>query len=350
LTFEQFTELAALTREGLWRVERRPQEATAERVADGVWWLDLPLPYPPGTVNAYLLEADAGWLLVDCGCGLAPGWDALNHALALAGVEPRSLVTLVGTHSHLDHVGLAHEVVARTGAQFLLAGDPEPVIDAIRNPSTPEERRRELARLAGIPADEIPRAIVHPGSETLTRIEPARGLDPDEVFETRSGAWRTVPAPGHSPNMVMLFNERTRWLITADLVYVGRSPYLEYAFSPDPYADALASIHRAQALEPSLILPGHGLPARDVPEQLAAAEGSLLRLAERIRAAVASEPSTAFDVLLRVLRPGHTTQVRQAAMAGLLSTLEHLVSLGEVVETARADGVRLFLSARASGR
>jgi len=345
LTFERFTELAALAREGLWRVERRPEEATAELVHDGVWWLDLPLPYPPGTVNAYLLETRDGWLLVDCGCGLAPGWEALSHALALAGVEPRSIVELIGTHSHLDHVGLAHELVARTGASFALAGDPEPVIDVIRNPSTPEVHRREHARLAGVPAEEIDRAILHPGSETLTRIAPTRDLRPDETFETRSGTWRTVAARGHSANMLMLLNERTRWLITADLVYVGRSPYLEYDYSPDAFGDGLASIQRAQALEASLILPGHGLPATDVPEQLAAAEGSLLRLADRIRESVASSPSTAFDVLLDVLRPGHTTQVRQAAMAGLLCTLEHLVAGGEIVETAGEDGVRLFESA-----
>ena len=56
-----------------------------------------------GTVNRVLLEQDAGWCLVDCGTSVAPGWDALEHALGLAGVETRAVELLVCTHAHADH-------------------------------------------------------------------------------------------------------------------------------------------------------------------------------------------------------------------------------------------------------
>src|SRR3954447_3417613 len=92
--------------------ERSADEAYAERVVDGIVRLCLPLPYSPrGTVNAYLLEQDPGWWLVDRGPSVAPGWDALEHALGVAGVETRAVALLVCTHAHADHYGLAAEVM-----------------------------------------------------------------------------------------------------------------------------------------------------------------------------------------------------------------------------------------------
>jgi glyoxylase-like metal-dependent hydrolase (beta-lactamase superfamily II) len=335
-----------LVGQGLAPAVRRPEEARAEELAAGIWRLDLPLPYPPGTVNAYLLEAAEGWVLVDCGSGLAPGWDALEHALGQAGVEAAQVTELVGTHAHLDHVALAAEVAERTGCSFALSGPIEPVIDALREPSLPAEPRREMARRAGIGGRELEWAGWHPGQETLARPhQPDRLLAPEDAIETRSGTWRVFRAPGHAETQVVLLNERSRWLLSADLVYIGRVPYLEYGFAADPFADHLASVALARSLEPTLLLPGHGPPETETADRLDAAAGSLHRAATRVRTAVAERPRTPWEVVHELLQPGHTMQMRQAALTGVLCILERLTASGELVEQADADGVRLFAAA-----
>src|SRR4029078_12420049 len=63
-------------------VPRDAAERSAEQLSRGLWRLRLPVPYSSrGTVNCYLLEGAEGPCLIDCGTSLAPGWDALEHAL-----------------------------------------------------------------------------------------------------------------------------------------------------------------------------------------------------------------------------------------------------------------------------
>ena len=132
--------------------ERSADEAYAERVMDGIVRLCLPLPYSPrGTVNAYLLEQDAGWCLVDCGTSVAPGWDALEHALGLAGVETRAVELLVCTHAHADHYGLAAEVMERCGCPLATRRGPTASAEVLRDPVVPLARRLALAHRAGVP-------------------------------------------------------------------------------------------------------------------------------------------------------------------------------------------------------
>lgn len=56
-----------------------------------------------GMVNAYLLKAKDGFILVDT--GLPMMWEALDGQLAAAGVRPGNLKLVVITHGDWDHTG-----------------------------------------------------------------------------------------------------------------------------------------------------------------------------------------------------------------------------------------------------
>ena len=97
-------------------------------VADGVYRLALPLGiHGVPTVSAYLLRGEDGDTLVDCGiaAGVGDGGDpgpdgtaAVAAALAAAGSSLERLERLVVTHAHIDHFGLAGEVVRRSGGEL----------------------------------------------------------------------------------------------------------------------------------------------------------------------------------------------------------------------------------------
>src|SRR5215211_6489808 len=107
-------------------VHRRPGEARAIQVTDGLWALRLPVPFRQTRwVTCHLLEVRGGWLLVDCGPSTGPGWAALAHALAQAGVEPAAITGLLLTHGHPDHAALAGDVVARLGCSLLRLDAPD---------------------------------------------------------------------------------------------------------------------------------------------------------------------------------------------------------------------------------
>ena len=325
-------------------VVRSAAEANAELVVDGVVRLRLPVPYTAtADVNAFLLERDDGWCLVDCGSSAPPGWAALEHALDLAGVAPAEIRLLVCTHAHADHYGLAAEVTGRSGCPLALAPGPTASAEMLRDPIVPLEQRLELAQRAGVPSRLRAAAVSHPGGDGRhPRPAPSLVLEEGTVIETRAGAWRTVPAPGHSPTQVVFFEEESGMLLSADLAIAGRIPYLEYGYTPDPWADHVGSLERALALDPRLLLPGHGNPTRDAVAPISAALGAAKAAPGRILAAIAREPLSAFEAAEAVLGAGALFYPAQVALSGAMCILERLERLGAAAAVDAPDGVRRY--------
>src|SRR6516162_1602763 len=74
----------------------------------GIWRLPLPLRDSPlGHVNTYLVRADDGYLLVDCGWDTVDTLQALEGHLRALDVPLGDVRHLVITHIHPDHYGLA---------------------------------------------------------------------------------------------------------------------------------------------------------------------------------------------------------------------------------------------------
>lgn len=319
-------------------------EATASRLDDGLVLLTLPLAYgPTDSVNCYLLELEDGWCLVDTGSALPPGWEALARALAAAGVEPRDVALLVATHPHEDHYALAAEVLDRTGAELALAPGPLASADVLREPTIARATRLEACRRAGVPEDVLDVAVRHPGDAGgHPRPAPHRLLADGDVVVGRHAAWRVVHAPGHSPAQLVLHDEESGRLISADLVLGGRIPYLEYGYTPDPWREHVEALARVAELDVRLLLPGHG-PSADMPAPLVtAARGAAEAAADRLLA-VLEEPRTAYDATLAVLGGGASLYRRHAALSGALCVLERLVAEGRA-EAVEDDGVCRYVA------
>jgi glyoxylase-like metal-dependent hydrolase (beta-lactamase superfamily II) len=328
---------------------RSAAEAVVEPVVDGVIRLVLPLPYTEtATVNAFLLERRGGWCLVDCGSSVGPGWEALEHALHLAGVEPAEIELLVCTHAHADHYGLASVVAEHCGCPLALAPGPTASADWIRDPPVPLRDRLALAQRAGVPPELQAAAVSHPGDDGLhPRPQPDVVLHDGDTVETSAGAWRIVPAPGHSPTQVVLLEERSGMLLSADLVLGGPIPYLEYDYTPDPWLEHVDSLQRVRALEPRLLLPGHGKPTEAVDARIGATLAAVEAAPERILAAVDGRPTSAFEAAAAVLGESAPFYHRQMALAGAMCILERLVDTGAAAAADGPDGVRRYRSPQA---
>ena len=134
------------------------ESVTVTEVAPGLHRLALPLGiHGVSTVSAYLLAGarsgnGGGDTLVDCGVAAAPtpdgdpgpdGTAALEEALLACGSGLERIERLVVTHAHIDHFGLAGEVVRRSGGQLWMHRSTE--LDLVKY-AEPDEAvdRREL--------------------------------------------------------------------------------------------------------------------------------------------------------------------------------------------------------------
>jgi glyoxylase-like metal-dependent hydrolase (beta-lactamase superfamily II) len=168
---------------------------TAEPLAPGVWRI-------PTTArdNAFLVEADDGWTLVDVGWARAPA--RIADAVARLGGRVTDIRRIVVTHAHPDHVQGAAEMRARTGAELLVHAGDAAWLRAGRVP--PAGRQGALGRLI----DRLPRLHWAPVAEDGTLVD-------GEVV----GGLEVIHTPGHSPGHVVLLHQPTRTLLTGDAVF-----------------------------------------------------------------------------------------------------------------------------------
>jgi len=209
-----------------------------KRLADGVWHLNA---FPaPNVINAYLLED----VLVDAGTrhsrkGILrrlSGHDVSAHAL---------------THAHPDHQGASHELCEALGVPFWVG---ERDADAAEDPELIRQRQpgNPLARF-------YIRIFMGPGHPVDRRLHAG-----DEV-----AGFQVLDVPGHSAGHVALWRESDGVLVLGDVLANMNlltgipglnepSPYL----TPDPGQNRRSAKELA-ALEPKLVLFGHGAPLRD---------------------------------------------------------------------------------------
>jgi len=171
------------------------------------------------------------------------GW--IKNRLHAAGVRPEELAGVVLTHCHLDHTG-----AART---FLDLGIPLfahhlelPILHGSAPPPTY--------------GDNFSGRMLALGQKLLPKSKPLHEARPLHNDESLFGsAWHVVPAPGHSPGSMALWNRDTGDLITGDtLVADWGTPSGPHPVYTADLPQAQASARALLELAPKRICPGHG--------------------------------------------------------------------------------------------
>jgi glyoxylase-like metal-dependent hydrolase (beta-lactamase superfamily II) len=179
--------------------------------------------------NAFLIDGDDGFTLVDVGWANAPS--ALLDAVAALGRKPADIRRVVLTHSHPDHVQGAAALRDRTGARILIHEADRPWLEAGRVPT--EGRSGTVGRLV----DRLPKLHWTPVT--------ADGTVADGDLVEGSNGLRVIHTPGHSPGHIVLLHEPSRTVLTGDAVFNRGKLALgpaALAADPDLRAGSLAKL------------------------------------------------------------------------------------------------------------
>jgi glyoxylase-like metal-dependent hydrolase (beta-lactamase superfamily II) len=322
-------------------VSARARElARADRVLPGLWRLRLPLPWRAVPhVNAYAIAAANGVVLVDTGLHEPGAMRQLERALDQAGLRIEHVRLVVCTHAHSDHYGLAGPITAAAGCELWMHPNHEHMTKSAGDPDRAFERRLEIARQSGVPADDLAAFEEQRHGQGFGIAEivlPDRDLVPGVEVSTDLGVWRVYETPGHAPSHVVLHQPERGLLLSGDQLLGRVSLYYDYGYTPDPVGEFLRSLDVVAGLDVRLVLAGHGRPVRDAPALVEANRRAVRERVERVRAALAGGERTAFDVLPEIVdRDLPPAMLVGWGLAETLCYLRHLEVRGEA---SRVDG------------
>jgi glyoxylase-like metal-dependent hydrolase (beta-lactamase superfamily II) len=235
----------------------------------------LPTPFPVGPVTVYVADAPGEPLtLIDTGPRTPETRAALEGGLAALGHSLASLERLVVTHAHVDHFGLAADLVDASGARLWT----HPWNTAALGDFEADRERRTvyfaaLLRQAGVPAEIL--AGVGQATRGIRRF--ARPVAVDVTLDEGDGlrlagrAWRVLHTPGHAAGLICLHEPAGRLLLSSDhlLADISSNPVMEppppgQRERPRSLALYQASLQRVAALDLERALPSHGPVVHDV--------------------------------------------------------------------------------------
>jgi glyoxylase-like metal-dependent hydrolase (beta-lactamase superfamily II) len=199
-------------------------------IEGSVYRLKIPMSMEPGYVYAYIVRRDDACVMIDAGY---PSNEVLNLLInTIRGIPNCRLGTLIITHAHIDHYGLAKRLRDNLGVRLVIHANDHKQLLKIRDTERFVSEVRELAREWGVPGSE--EAVLVRVAEGFSRRAASLGdLIFDELLtgdEAVINGLRVVLTPGHSPGHVSIIHSDYKIAFTGDLVlptittHVGLSP------------------------------------------------------------------------------------------------------------------------------
>lgn len=364
------------------RQEAQPAVESVDEVAPGVLRMQLPVALPGlRHVNCYGFVDRRGIALIDPGMPNPSSYKALKARLRLAGFSLGDVHTVIVTHGHIDHFGLALRVQRHSGARIAVHphfgvppevhtpvsdGDTVDMASQLRDgqrvldlpsadrswrKSSPAERARRWTtsedrwwaeRLAGVSHWRFkspwnndfvgPPKAWYVAMSAGAMIAPNRFRIPTadiplvagEAIELAGRPWRIVHTPGHTLDHVCLFDEAGDTMIVGDHVLPTITPHVSgMAATENPLQSYIDSLRHVADLGPtSSALPAHGLVFDSLAERcVAIIEHHEDRIERTVRIGAEIGPATVEQFSQQLFSERHWGMMAQSET---YAHLEHL--------------------------
>ena len=193
--------------------------------------------------NAFLIETDAGLILVDTGPPRSEG--KILARLQALGRDDLRLIFL--THAHYDHFGSAAALKQRTGAPIAINRVDA---DALARGETSLGSVRGSAWIAkiGLPLMDLIMPVTPIPADLL--------LDDGDRLDDYGLEAQMIYTPGHTLGSSTLLVEN-RLAFVGDLISMLGGPHAQSRFAVD-WKQQAKSLRRLQHLQPAEVYCGHG--------------------------------------------------------------------------------------------
>ncbi|WP_189407887.1 MBL fold metallo-hydrolase [Alteromonas halophila] len=330
-----------------------PQPGCVTQVAEGIFWLRMPLPFALDHINLYLLEDEQGWYIVDCGLATS---ETRQHWQSVLSTLDKPVLGVIATHMHPDHIGLAgwlteqHQVplyMSQTeyfAARALFAG----------RAGASAWRDEQYFVRCGLATDAVTKAVGDgKGFSRIVSPLPVayERLTEGQVLTINNNRWTVMIGRGHSPEHVCLYCQERHILVAGDHILPSITPNIGvYSTEPDgnPLADYLDTLLPFMELpSDTLVLPAHNQPFTGVRARVQALRGHHQQQLKTLYD-VCRIPMRVTDCLPALFNRQLDSHLLHFAIAECLSHLNYLCAEGQLVRTLSEEGVYIYCQSPAS--
>ncbi|TNC47628.1 MBL fold metallo-hydrolase [Rubellimicrobium rubrum] len=206
--------------------------------------------------NMWLVQGRDRDMILDTGMGVVPLRPFLDHLRR----DPDKPIVCVSSHTHIDHIGAAHEFETRlvhpleaeemarpSGLHSLFRRDmPERLLQTFLDAGYPP--------IGEMLIEALPHEGYDPESYRLRGAQATGLLNEGDTLDLGGHLYEVLHLPGHSPGGIGLFERTTGILFAADAIYDGPLIYDGPGMSVAAYRDTFAKL---RALPVTTIHGGH---------------------------------------------------------------------------------------------
>jgi len=323
-----------------------PAAGELTEVADGIFWLRMPLPFQLDHINLWLLRDGDGWTIIDTGF---PNDDVRATWTEIIDGLTGPVKHLVVTHFHPDHLGLASWLMEKTGAPLSMTAGEFLTAHAVWHEVGGHGAAFmvEQFRQHGLDAEHLAK-FAQRGSGYRKAV-PAlpnyyNRLKAGDVLRVDGRGWELLIGYGHAPEHMALYCAELGVLISGDMLLPRISTNIS-VFAATPEANALGWYlesldEMAEKLpEKTLVLPSHGLPFVGIQPRVADLNAHHEERLHALENSCEQAPKSAAELLDVLFNRALDTHQTMFAMGEAIAHLNYLEQAGRLSRNVGADGV-----------
>ena len=306
-----------------------------EQVRPGLWSMPVVIPGNPlRYVLTYAFELADGLAVVDPGWPVDAAWEDLVAGLGSIGADVTDVRSILVTHGHPDHVGLAGRLREASGAWIGMHRADATMLGVGREQRADQDGDRVIA-WSWLQRRGAPEEVTRPSRPPFD-LDDLAGCRPDVFIEDGESPLlpdvdlRAIWTPGHTPGHLCFHDAEAGLLLTGDHVLPRISPNIALYEDEgdDPLSTFMSSLALLRGLPVLEVLPAHeyrfsGLDER-VDELIAHHEHRLRELLE----VVAAQPdATTWELASRLTWSRPWAEIGEMRRGAVAETFAHLATL-----------------------
>ncbi|MFW9787285.1 MAG: MBL fold metallo-hydrolase [Candidatus Thorarchaeota archaeon] len=276
---------------------------------DGISRIQIPTPFPVGSVNCYLIEGSP-LTLIDTGPKVPDSLTILQEALHILSYELSDVEQILITHGHLDHIGLTAQIVREREhvhgippTVWIHQKDANALLSYERHAEIYMKSFERLIGMSGVPekiAQSLnPKKLIEYYMSIREPVPSAHTFEDMASFKTGIGEITAVWVPGHSSGSVCYVCDEKQVIFSGDHVLgdISSNPSISFD-SPErigmlTYLDSLDRISSKQGY---IVFPGHREPILDLQSRIESLHTEYEDKFQKAADSLTSKPLSVYDL------------------------------------------------------